>query len=250
MFLAAKFPGCLSLVGILLLSRVVNGAPPLRIGDFAAVGELETEIQDRFRELEPFLTSQNSHAENLKRLKQVASMLAVAAQALIDHEDDSKLKAHAPDLREGATQIARAEMFAEAELGWRAVQAAVRHQSPKRASAESDWSRLVKQRPIMEEMEVRMLILQRALRRPKDAAKEAQHAAAVAVAGLTTLADTHDVKDRDRIPEWEKHAKDLLEQLKGMTAAIKSGQSLEAQAQFKAARAICVDCHRQFKKEY
>ena len=90
---------------------------------------------------------------------------AFAAQALADHEQDSPLKAYAPDLREGAIQLARADKFAEAAAGFQAARSAADRQSPKSAVAEYDWSRLVRQKPIMEEMEVRLLNLQRALRR-------------------------------------------------------------------------------------
>jgi hypothetical protein len=222
----------------------------MKIADFATVSELEAEIQDRLKELEPFLVSEDVYTENLKRLKQVASMLAVAAQALADHEQDSPSKPYAPDLREAAIQVARAEKFAEAVAGWQAAQSAANRQSSKSAPAEYHWAELVKQRPIMEEMEARMLILQRALRRPKDPAKESRHAVAVAIATLTTLADIHEVKDKAKLPEWDQLSKAMLEQLQQTAAAIKNNQPTEAQAQFKAARATCVECHRQFKKEY
>ncbi len=250
MFQRPLWSGSLGLLLAAFPAGPASGGPPLKIAEFATVAELETEIQARLQELEPFLAAETSFAENLKRLKQVASMLAVAAQALADHEQDSPLKAYAPDLREGAIQLARADKFAEAAAGFQAARSAADRQSRKSAAAEYDWSRLVRQKPIMEEMEVRLLNLQRALRRPKDPVKESQHAVAVAIANLATLADTHEVKDPAKIPDWEKHSKDLLEQLRQTTQAIKNQQPTEAQAHFKAVRAACVECHRQFKKEY
>lgn len=240
--------------GVLLLGLSTGftawAAPPVKIADFATVADLEAEVKDRLQELEPFLADENAYTENLKRLKQVASMLAVAAQGLVEHEHDSEWKPFAADLRDAAIQIARSKTFAEAQPGLPAAQAAFQQQSPKTAVVEYDWAKLVKQRPIMEEMEARMLILQRALRRPKDPVKESQHAAAVAVANLTTLADTHEVKDKSQLPEWDKLSRQMLEQMKQTTAAIRNNQPAEAQAHFKAARATCVECHRQFNKEH
>jgi hypothetical protein len=42
----------------------------------------------------------------------------------------------------------------------------------------------------------------------------------------------------------------MVEQLKQTADAVKSRKPMDAQARFKAARATCVECHRQFKKEY
>jgi cytochrome c556 len=95
-----------------------------------------------------------------------------------------------------------------------------------------------------------MQTLQRALRRPKDPDKESRHATAVAIASLTTILDTHEVKEKDKLPEWDKLSRQMVEQLKQTADAVKSRKPMDAQARFKAARATCVECHRQFKKEY
>ncbi len=223
--------------------------PPLKISEFATSEELEAEVQSKLAELEPFLASDEAFADNLKRLQQAASMLAVAAQAMADHEQDSPRKPFAPDLRAAALRIAAAKSRPEAVDGLSAARAAWDGTSGKSAVRDYDWAQLVKQRPIMEEMEVRMMQLQRALRRPKELAQDSRHATAVAVANLTTLADTHEVKDQSRLPEWDKLSRLMLEQLKNTARAMKANQPQEAQAEFKAARATCVECHRQFKKE-
>lgn len=238
----------LTLVGLSAGERAWS-EPPLKIAEFATVEELEAEAQARLAELEPFLADEQTFSDNMKRLPQVASMLAVAAQALADHDGDSHLKPFAPDLRDAALQIAGAKTQPDAAEGLTAAQAAMNGTSDKSAAADTDWAKLVKQRPIMEEMEARMMQLQRALRRPKELVKDSRHATAVAVSNLTTLVDTHEVKDKDKLPEWDKLSRQMLEELKQTAAAMKANQPMEAQAQFKAARATCVECHRQFKKE-
>lgn len=223
--------------------------PPRKIADVITVAELEAEWDARLTELEPLLENEESFTDGKKKVSQIASMLAVAAQALTDHADDSPRKAFAPDLRDAARQVALSENFAAASDGLTAARAAIAGKSGKTAAPEYDWAKLVKQRPIMEDIETRMQLLQRALRRPKDPAKESQLAAAIAVANLPTLVDTHEVKDKERLPEWNKLAVDMVDQMKAVTVAIKNKETAEAQAQFKAARATCVECHRLFKKE-
>jgi hypothetical protein len=235
-----------SVVGLLVLGQAAWTAPPRRIAEIASVDELEAEIRARLAEIEPFLADEATFAEQQKRLEQAASMLAVAAQALADHDDASPLKPFAADLREGAVRLARAESLPEAAEGWKAAQAARDGTSDKSASVDVDWARLVRQRPIMEEMEARMLQLQRQLRRPRDLPKESRHAAAVALAGLTTLVDTHEVKDTSKLPEWERLSRQIVEQMKNVASAMKDNKPAEAQAEFKKARGTCVECHRAF----
>jgi hypothetical protein len=224
--------------------------PPRTISDYATVAELETELTNRLAELKPYLADDDSFSENKKRIQQVASMLAVAAQALADHDDESPIKPFAPDIRDAVMKIAQAESLSSANEAMTAAQAALERKSARTSAAEFDWSKLAKQRLLMEDIENRMQQLQRALRRPKDPVKESQLAAAITVANIPTLVDTHEVKDHALLPEWNKLSLQMLDQLKKVTAAIKANEPMEAQAQFKAARATCVECHRQFKKEY
>lgn len=243
-----------SLASALLLAGLVVGQvglaePPRKISEFAAVAELETELSARLAELEPLLAESDAFVDNKKRIAQVASMLVVAAQSLADHEGDSPKKPFAPDLRDAAIQIARAESISAASEGLAAAKIALEGKSDQKAVAEYDWAKLVKQRAIMEDTENRMQQLQRALRRPKDPEKESQLAVASALASLPTLVDTHEVKDKEKLPEWDRLAERMLDELKAVTQAIKSKDQAQAQAQFKAARATCVECHRQFKKE-
>lgn len=227
----------------------VFAEPPRKIAEYATIAELETELTDRLTELEPLLAESDAFADNKKKIAQVSSMLVVAAQSLAEHEGDSPKKPFAPDLRDAAIQIARAETSAAATDGLTAAKAALAGKSDKKAPVEYDWAKLVKQRAIMEDTENRMQQLQRALRRPKDPVKESQIAIASALASLPTLVDTHEVKDKEKLPEWNMLAVRMLDELKAVTTAIKNKDQMEAQAQFKAARATCVECHRLFKKE-
>jgi hypothetical protein len=231
------------------MAAVALAGPPIKITDLATADDLEIEARDRLKELESLLNETSEFADHQKRIEQVASLLAVVAQALAEQESDSPLKAYAPDLRDAAQKMAAASSAADAQAGLQAAQAALDRQSPKTAAAEADWARLVLQRPIMEEMEVRMQQLQRALRRPKDKAAESRHATSVALASVTTLADTHAAKDKAQIADWERLSRQIIEQMKTVSAAIQQSQPKEAQVAFKAARATCVECHRQFNAQ-
>jgi len=242
----------LSLTLLLALGSFVDptlAAPPRKIADIVTVDDLTLEISAKLAELEPWLATDDAFAENKKRIAQAASMLVVAAQALVEHEQESDLKPHAADLRDAGIQIARAEKQAAAAVGYAAAQAALAKTSPKTATAEYDWAKLVRQRPIMEETETRMQQLQRALRRSKDPAAESRLAAVIALASLPTIADTHEVKDPAQLPEWDRLAQLMVDQMTETATAIRNKDSLAAQASFKAARNTCVECHRQFKKE-
>lgn len=232
-----------------MVITLLSAAAPRKIPDLATVEELEAEITARLAELEPLLSDETAFAESKKQREQAASMLTVVAQALAEHSGDSKLKATAADLREGARQIAKAESLSSAVEGLTAAKSALSGESSGKANVEADWGKLARQRPLMEDIEAKMQQLQRALRRPKDPAKESLLATTVAIASLTTIVDTHEVKDPAQLPEWDKLAKRQVDELLAVSQAIKQKDAMTAQAQFKAARATCIDCHRQFKKE-
>ncbi len=234
---------------VLIPSTAVQADPPRKISDIISPAELEAEIAAKLAELEPWIGSEDAFVENRKKIGQSASMLIVAAQALAEHDAPSDLKPYAADLRDAGLQIARAEKQSDAAAGFSAAQTAASRQSPKSTTLAYDWGKLVKQRPIMEDMETQLQRLQRAMRRPKDSAAEARIAAVVAVANLTTVADTHEVKDAAKLPEWDRLSQLMIDQLVETAAAIRRKDTMAAQASFKAARATCVDCHRQFKKE-
>jgi hypothetical protein len=166
-----------------------------------------------------------------------------------EHEGESELKLSAPDLREAGIKIALAEAHTDAVAGLKEAQAAQRGESSKTAAVEYDWAKLVKQRPIMEDNEAKMQQLQRALRRPKNPVAESRLAALVAVSSLPAIVDTHEVKDKSQLPEWDRLAKLMVDQMSEVSQAIKAKNATQAQTVFKAARTTCVECHRQFKVE-
>lgn len=227
----------------------LDAGPPRKIAEFATVDELEAELDARLQELAPLLENAEEFGDNKKKVAQIASMLVVAAQALADHEEDSPRKAFAPDLRDAAMKVAIAGNGMTAQEGFAAAKQALDGKSSRTAEKNYDWAKLVKQRAIMEDTENRMQQLQRALRRPKDPAKESRLAVAIAIASLPTVVDTHEVKDPAKLPEWEKLSLQMLDQMNAIAKGIKSKDAMEANMQFKAARATCVECHRQFKVE-
>lgn len=229
-------------------SRLAAG-PPRKIAELATVEDLEAELDARTQELAPLLENAEEFGDNRKKIAQIASMLVVAAQALADHEADAPRKPFAPDLRDAAMKVATADNGPAAQEGFAAVKQALDGKSAQTSEKTHDWARLVKQRALMEDTENRMQQLQRALRRPKDPIKESRLAVAIAIASLPTVVDTHEVKDPQKLPEWEKLSFLMLDQMNAVAKAIRNKDAMEANAQFKAARATCVECHRQFKVE-
>lgn len=238
-----------ALVLLPAVSSPGSAAPPRKISDLVSPADLQTEIAAKLDELGPLIESADAFAENKKRIRQLASMLVVAAQSLAEHDGESELKPSAPDLREAGIKIALADAHGDAADGLKAAQAAQRGESSKKAPVEYDWAKLVKQRPIMEDNEAKMQQLQRALRRPKDSAAESRLAALIAVSSLPAIVDTHEVKDQTQLPEWDRLANLMVDQLLEVSTAIKDKDAMKAQAIFKTARTTCVECHRQFKLE-
>ena len=85
--------------------------------------------------------------------------------------------------------------------------------------------------------------------RPKDPQAESLHATTLAVLALAIHADTHEVKDKSQIPQWQGYATDYRKKMTDLAAAIKAKDKERGNELFRAAQTSCIDCHKTFRKE-
>lgn len=227
-----------------------QAAAPMKIAEVAPVADLVAEAELKIKSLEEALASDKSYLEGKSStIPADAGVLAILSQAIVESEEKGSWKASAPDLREGAIAVWKAKSYDEAKAGLTAVKAA---QEGKAAGAkpEAEWNKLSRLGALMKEVNKRNGKLRRATRMvPANADEVSRDASVLAVLGLATHDDTHEVKDAAQVPEWQKFSKDFSAHMTATAAALKKKDKDGASDAFKKANTACNDCHAKFRKE-
>jgi hypothetical protein len=237
----------LFVVLVLSASALLAGAP-IKVETVGTGADLVREAGVKATEIEGYLASADAFKEHGDKLRPSASLLALIGQALVEHPDDTKLKAAGPDIRDAAMKIARAKTFEEAQAAWPSLKSALDGKASGQAAKEFDWAKISRMHPAMEEMNGRAAKFRRVLRRPKDPAEDSSHVMAIALAAIAAYADTHEVKDKADLPEWYRMATALHENMAASAAAVRAKDTAAAQAKFTAGMETCQQCHDKFQK--
>ena len=67
--------------------------------------------------------------------------------------------------------------------------------------------------------------------------------------GLVVLDDTHEVKDKTRLPKWNQYSVDFQANAAATAAALRSGDKKLIKTLYLKAAKACADCHSDFRSE-
>lgn len=221
-------------------------APPAKLSEVASTDDLEAEVAARLSDIELALASTGSYSERLDSMRRSATHLAICAQALAEHESDSKLKAAGPDLRDAALAIARSTSFDDATKTLPALKSASAGKASGTATVEYDWSKLSRRGAVMSALKSRSESLRRAMRKPGDPVEDSRHATAMALLALVAHGDTHAVKDPADKPRWRELSLELQRHMTKAATAIKARDE-SAPDHFRLGMETCNTCHEKFK---
>ena len=240
----------LLVVGGLCAFRLADAAAPVDTATVAPIENLKAESAAKLSALEKLLSDGGSFEESKKRqIPQAAGVLACLAQAIGEHKDREKSGVAAADLRDAAIALVNSASHDDAEKALATAKQAFEGKGDGKAAPEHEWNKLINLHRLMEEVNARNSKIRVALRRPKDPQAESLHATTLAVLALAMHADTHEVKDKSQIPQWQKHAGDYQRNMTALAAAIKAKDKDRGNELFKAAQKSCNDCHKAFRKE-
>ena len=237
---------------LFVLAVVVTGwltalaAPPTKLSEVASTDDLMAEATARLSDIEQALESAESYRERLDSMRRSATHLAICAQALAEHEADSKLKQSGPDLRDAALVIARSQSYDEARKTLPALKSAAGGKSRGTAKVEYNWSELSRFGSVMSVMKSRSESLRRAMRKPGDPAEDSRHATAIALLALVAHGDTHAVKDPADKPRWQELSLEVQRHFTKAATAIKARDESAAD-HFRLGMEACNTCHEKFK---
>ncbi len=238
--------GALLVVGAVVLP--VYAASPVKMAEVAPVEDFVLEAEAKVKALEEALKDQTSYdAGKKKSIPEDAGILAIFAQAVAEHSADASWKASAPDVRDAAKAIAKAGSLADAQKALAAVKEAM---GGKKGGAKLDhaWNELTSLDAVMSEVNKRTGKIRRAVRKlPDDPSQAGRDASVLAVLGVVTHEDTHEVKDKSKIAGWQKFCIDMQQDMSELAKQFKAKDQAKAKAAFDKANKSCSGCHEQYR---
>lgn len=215
-----------------------------KLSTVSPVADLVAEAETKIKELDGLLADNDSYTKAKKKgVPQAAGVLAVLAQAIAEHDEESAWKKSAADVRDAAIAIAKAGSLADAKKGLDAAKAGTGGKAAG-AKAEHAWDKLIDMDSLMSEVSGRSGKLRKAFRKaPEDHVAASRDASVLAVLSLVIEADTHDVKDKADIEKWKKYSKDLQKSMTDISAALKAKDDAKGKSLFLESAKSCNSCH-------
>lgn len=232
----------------------VIGAAIVPVGTVAPIGDLEKEAAFQLKTLEGLLKDSASFEEMTHRKKLIpraAGVLAVVGQTLAEHPQKSKTKILGTFLRDAARKVVTAKSYEDATAGLKEMKEAVEGRGKGEAGPDLPWNKLMSLHRLMEEVEERQGELRKtfvAIGKGQELKpSEAYHATTLALLGIVTIVDNHEVKKKEEIPEWESMAKEFQGQLTSLSKAMHDKDSKAFTTLFPKIGESCASCHDKFR---
>ena len=234
----------------------VEAAAPAKISTVAEAADIVAEARHQLAILEELAKNQAAFEQALKvnGIAQAGGVLACLAQALVEHDKIGDVKVAAADLRDAALAVRNEKNLNAVKGGIAKIEAALNGKAGD-AKKEYSWTKLVNMHRMMEEANSRYSKLRRTVtnmrRRPErkfDVEEATGHAVALAVLGLPMYADTHEVKDKKDIPEWQEYSMIYRNSTAELVKAIKAKNGNKAYEAWKTAGESCSKCHEVFRE--
>ena len=225
-----------------------SSMPRTKLSDVASAEDLVAEVMVTLQEIERCLMSPESYQASATAGRRYAKQLAVFAQALAEHEHESKLKSLAPGVRDAALRFAQTKSFEDAKAGMQQLNQMIDGTGSSESSLEYDWSKLATLHELMDLMRERAELTRKALRRPKDPMRESRHPAMMAILAMAIDAHADQYRQSSDSPEWHSASLDLQREMTKMSQSIRVGEKDAAIEHFANGYQACDRCHERFKR--
>lgn len=240
---------CLSLFALTSTAIALShAAAPADVSEAVGVEELVAAVKSKSEDIGKSVVNEAGFARAVenKAIARDGGVVACLAQALVEHKEGEKTGINATGLRDAAIALSRTKTLDDAKAALKNINDAI---AGKGEQGEKDhpWNKLVNMHRMMEELELQGTTLRRVLRRPRRLEKYSENAAVLVVLGLAMEADTHEVKDPAKLPQWNTWSKEYHQAMSGLNAAIKAGDGEKAKSIFDAANETCEACHEVFR---
>ncbi len=225
------------------------GDAPQKVVEVASVEDLAAEILAKVELLGSQHASADAFAKatEVKGVNQAAGVVAVMAQAIVEHSNKSKVEFKPADVREAALAVRTAKSFEDSTKAVASLKEAVAGKSAGAAKDDALWNKLTGQGRMMEEINSRSATIRRSLRRLQKPDETARDCSVLAVLALAMEADTHEVKDPALLPLWKELSVKYRTEMISMSKAVRAKDTAKANEHFTAANEACNKCHEQIR---
>lgn len=233
----------------ILVGYSVWAALPAKMSDVVSIADLEAEIAAKTIELESTLADKDKYQELTGTRRSASLQLALLAEAVAQHDGESKLKASAKSIRDTAMSLASASSFDDANQKLAQLKnPTANNVSVASPTPEEEWAKLVRNRALMDLLREKSDQVRKSLRRIKDPEAESRNASTMAVIGVAIGAQAHSRKTAQEQMLWSDWSHNFQKQMTRTARAIRERDSAAVLEHFTAAQAACDLCHEQFKK--
>jgi len=246
----------LALTAMLFVSAVAfsaDGEVKPKMSDIAPVENFASAADEKIVALEKYVATPEAYDKSAQKLRRDAGMVAVLAQAIAEHDQDSPRKKSAVPLRDAALKLAAATNVDDAKQWLKEVQQA---QVGKGIGNDvsMDWAQLIKFESLMNEVALRNRSVGRAVRKMRRGLDQkarnevANDADILAVLAMVAAADTHPVKDKTTIADWKNFANKQRAAAIATAAAFRENDAKRVKSAYTSLSKTCSGCHKAYRK--
>ena len=224
-----------------------------KMSEVAPAESLQAAAVDKIENLQKYVADADTFGKSGRNLKRDAGVLAVLAQAIAEHDQDSSLKKSAIPLRDAALKLAAATSHSDAAQSFESITAAQAGQAGD-GELNRDWAQLIDFDSLMAEVNLRNRNVGRSERKMRrglgqqardEAARDAD---ILAVLSLVVQADTHEIKEGGDVAGWKKYAADERTAAIETAAAFRTNDAKGVQSAYAALRKSCSGCHKDYRE--
>lgn len=224
-------------------------AAPVKVSTVAPAADLVAESTAKIDSLEKALASNDSYLQSKKNgIPMDAGVLAVLAQSIAESDESAAWKASAPAVRDAALKLAEAGSYEDAQKALASVKEAIGGKAGD-AKVEYDWAKLCKLGKLMTEVNKRNGSIRKSLRKAGTEEQASRDASVLAVLAIAAHQDTHEVKNKADIPQWQAYALDMQTSMTQVAKDMKAKDLAAAKTAFSKSAKSCSDCHAKFRPE-
>lgn len=236
-----------SLSFALLTSVITFAKSPIPLDKVAPVEDFAAEIDAQMETITEKMASDAKFEDIKETIGQAAGVIAVMAQGVAEHPDKKKVKVQGALLRDAAFSFVKAKTADDAKKAFGGMKEAVAGDNHGEAKEDHDWAKLINMHPMMEEINGRNSKLRRVARRPKGTQEENLHIATIIALTIAMHEDTHEVKDKSKIPAWKEMCVEYIDSLSELSKAIKMKDKKKAASLYTKGNEVCEKCHEAFR---
>ncbi len=218
------------------------------VSAYAPAEVLVGQVGEYMTRMEEAVATPDEYKDGATRIARDSNTMIVIALALGLHDQDSKLKAHAPAILKAAQAVAATEEYEAAKEAVAKLKAAV---ADGGEGPELKWEKVASLKELMEQVPlIHGSIRRRVSRRfERNLDGIAGDAATVAAIAQGTIPNADETVEPTKADEWTKYSIQMRNAAAQVLAAAQAKDEAAANAAFEKLDASCHACHKVFDPE-